>query len=168
MLCDYVIMNVKLMICVLTEIYFLWNFKWISLCPIIWLWRNYRLFMFVLFRYMTNDKHMIAIITCYTIALDHLHMDIRGCCDQLDWYLQITWKILMIKGYHLIHLLYAGQQNQLSLVTCFTWTRVQYCLARSQQIKKKRIKAYAYVIFEFCIYFVICLSYLFVKKAFRI
>ena len=52
--------------------------------------RNYNLFMFVLCGYMTNDKymvndkHMIAIITCYTITLDHLHMDIRGCCDQLD------------------------------------------------------------------------------------
>ena len=51
---------------------------------------NYNLFMFVLCGYMTNDKymandkHMITIITCYTIALDHFHMDIRGCCDQLD------------------------------------------------------------------------------------
>ena len=75
---------------------------------------------FVLRGYMTIDKFMIVVITCYTIALDHLHMDVRGCCDQLDQYLQITWKILMIKGYHLIHLLYAGQQNQLSLVVYFT------------------------------------------------
>ena len=60
-LCDYVIMNVKF-----DDL------------------RNYKLFMFMLCGYMTNDKHMIAVITCFTVALDHLHMDIRGCCDQLD------------------------------------------------------------------------------------
>ena len=35
-------------------------------------------------KYMANDKYMIAVINYFTIALDHLHMDIRGCCDQLD------------------------------------------------------------------------------------
>ena len=35
-------------------------------------------------KYMANDKYMIAVITHFTIALDHLHRDIRGHCDQFD------------------------------------------------------------------------------------
>ena len=48
---------------------------------------------------------------------EHLHTDIKGYCDRLDKYLQITWQIQMIKRNHMIHMLCVGQQNQMVIIS---------------------------------------------------
>ena len=63
-------------------------------------------------KYYDSNDYLLCTFTC-----EHLHTDIKGCCDQLSKYLKITWQMQMIKRKHMIHMLYAGQQNQMAIIS---------------------------------------------------
>ena len=72
-----------------------------------------------------------------------MHTDIKGRCDRLGKYLQITWQMQMIKGNRMIYMLLIGQQNQMAVI--IYKTQKQYL---SYQVTTELINNLLALVFE--------------------
>ena len=91
---------------------------------------------------MSIHKYLQVKCKCYDYndywlckhTIEHLHMDIKGCCDRFGKYLQITCQMQMIKRNHMIHMLYTGQQNQMAIVSHESREQYLSCQATTKSI----------------------------------
>ena len=79
-------------------------------------------------------------------TIEHLHTDIKRCCDRLSKYLQITWQMQIIKRNHMIHILYAGQQNQMVIVSHDYREQYLSCQATTKSMNNTLALAFEWII----------------------